>query len=61
LSLGEHKAHAEETFRVLSEIACTTSVPVVFVGSPIVEGEVLLLDPPKGDWAYFHDFALTKM
>jgi hypothetical protein len=46
------------------QFACLSrqlAAPFVFVGSPPVDGDVVLLDPPKPDWHEFLDFGLARV
>ena len=61
ISPRAHAKYAENFMRDLEDVAVQTGIPTVFVGSPIVEGDILLLNPSKNDWDEFHDFSLTKL
>jgi len=61
VSLEQHRQHVAGYLEALHEVAASTHVPVIFIGSPVIEGDILILDPPKGDWDDFHDFSLSKL
>lgn len=61
VSLTDHKILTEEVITALVKVSETTKIPVILVGSPIVESDVMLLDPPKPDWDGFRDFAMSKL
>ena len=46
-SVEAHRQHAAGFLEALRGIALRTAVPVVFVGSPVIEGDVMILEPPK--------------
>lgn len=50
ITIVEHKQRTEELFSELAKLSREVKVPIIFLGSPVVESDVLILDPPKGDW-----------
>jgi hypothetical protein len=59
--LKEHRQFAESFFKALSHIAVTLDVPVVFMSSPVIEGDILNLMPAKGDSLEFRDLSLSGL
>jgi len=60
-NLTAHKNQVESDMHVLKKVSEMRQIPIVFVGSPIHESDIMMMSPPKGDWDGFHDFSLIKL
>ena len=58
--VADGERRAAKTLAALGRLAdATPSTLVVFMGSPTVEGEIMLLPPTKGNAGFFFDFSLS--
>ena len=60
-TLQAHRSQVIEALRALADHSRAEGAPVIFVGSPVVEAEIMMLPPAKRDSLNFRDFSLEKL